>query len=498
MTPAAPLLVLVLLLWPASALASPLFELVGAGLGTGGFNARGTGASSASAYFNPALLPRAKQGLELGWLVLHDAIDIHLDARSPVVDVPLSSIDRVRTGAPPYPTRWLDQGCTPATGRCVRDVPAAPRQQAGSSGSVRGYQLLGLVNHVIAEHLSLGLYALVPLSSFTQAHAFFADEREQFFSNSLHPELYADRLTPVSLAFGVGGEVYDGLSLGLSFTLGLNNGADAGAYVGNSGQLAETLQLSTKVDVSTTVAPHLAFAYDGGDRWTASLVVHSPQKMVTDTEFGIYLPNGDLQRARRSATHAYLPWITALAGTYDLIRSTNGGLRLAGTLTLERWSRYLDRQGTRPAGRFAWHDIVTGSLGLRYTRAALASYLDLTMHPSPVPSQIGRSNYVDNDRYGAVAGVNYELRVPRLRVGVRFGAQAQVQVLTERYHRKLDPTLRPSEQLVRDEWPDDAVDVSTGQPAPEARGLQTNNPGWPGFRSRGYLAGGMLTVALLY
>ena len=70
------LLAALLLCVPAPAAASPLFELVGSGLGTGGFSARTRSPSSASAYFNPALLPRAKQGLELGVFVLHDAIGV--------------------------------------------------------------------------------------------------------------------------------------------------------------------------------------------------------------------------------------------------------------------------------------------------------------------------------------------------------------------------------------------------------------------------------------
>src|SRR3954469_23072163 len=91
----------VLVVWFASpvssALASPLFELMGSGLGTGGFNARAGGPSAASTYFNPALLPRAKQGIDLGWYVLNDAISITLDARSHANDVPLSALNQVRT-----------------------------------------------------------------------------------------------------------------------------------------------------------------------------------------------------------------------------------------------------------------------------------------------------------------------------------------------------------------------------------------------------------------
>lgn len=478
----------------ARAEASPLFELVGTS--TAGFNARATGASAASTYFNPALLPRAAQGVELGWLVLYDRVRIGLDARPPGNDVPLSALDRVRTAQPPFPTDWLEHGCTPETGRCLRTVAPRPRGQDGSSNNVRGYQMLGLVNHVLGDRLSLGLTALVPLSSFTQAHSFFVDEREQFFTNSLHPEMYADRLTPVSLAFGAGSRIWDGLSIGLSFTLGLSNGADAGAYVGNSSMLAETLQLSTEVDVAASVSPHVGLSYDRDDGYSVSFTLHSPQKVEIETEFGIYLPNGDLQRAKRTATHDYLPWIAALAGTYDLIARGDVSLNLAATVSFERWSQYLNRQTERPRGDYAWRDTVSGSLGLHYATGGIAAYCDLTARPSPVPEQTGRTNYVDNDRYGAVMGGSYEL--PRLQsgLGFRFGAQAQVHMLSARHHEKSDP--QGGDDRVIDEWPDDSVDVTTGQVIAEASGLQTNNPGWPGYRSRGFLIGGMLTAAMSY
>ena len=49
---------------------------------------------------------------------------------------------------------------------------------------------------------------------------------------------------------------------------------------------------------------------------------------------------------------------------------------------------------------------------------------------------------------------------------------------------------------VLDEVPDDAV--VGGMPLAGGAGLQTNNPGWPGFASRGTLLGGALSVGLLY
>src|SRR5690606_27179019 len=141
----------------------------------------------------------------------------------------------------------LNNGCDPDMGQaCVTKLKPNPRQEQGSSGNFNMYQTIGLVSRIWGEHFVLGIYSMVPYGSFTQAHSFFVDEREQFFSNSLHPELYGDRLTPVSLAFGAGSRLTDWLSLGLTFTLGLKNNADAVVYTGNSAKLAETLQLSTK------------------------------------------------------------------------------------------------------------------------------------------------------------------------------------------------------------------------------------------------------------
>ena len=170
--------------------ASPLFELVGSTFGSGGLNARATGASAASAYFNPALLPQARQGLEIGWFFVNDAINVTLDARSNAQDVPLSAVNRFGTDNPSVPTAWLEKGCDPAGGQgCVTALSPTPRQSQGSSGNFNMYQTLGLVSRIWGERLALGIYAMVPYGSFTQAHSFFVDEREQFFTNSLHPEM---------------------------------------------------------------------------------------------------------------------------------------------------------------------------------------------------------------------------------------------------------------------------------------------------------------------
>jgi hypothetical protein len=79
------------------------------------------------------------------------------------------------------------------------------------------------------------------------------------------------------------------------------------------------------------------------------------------------------------------------------------------------------------------------------------------------------------------------------------GAQAQVQRLVPRYQTKLATPTSPDGQdrtpsLVVDEVPDDGV--VNGQPIRGRQGLQTNNPGWPGFGSEGWIVGGGLYLSV--
>jgi hypothetical protein len=123
--------------------------------------------------------------------------------------------------------------------------------------------------------------------------------------------------------------------------------------------------------------------------------------------------------------------------------------------------------------------------------------------PSPVPDQTGRTNYVDNDRLGGALGFDYAFQF--LSGKLRAGIQMQVHRFLPRRTRKHAAysmgMTRPD--LVIDEVPDDAtagIDPVTGVPRflDGREGLQTNNPGWPGFFSAGWILGGSCHVTLNY
>jgi hypothetical protein len=84
---------------------------------------------------------------------------------------------------------------------------------------------------------------------------------------------------------------------------------------------------------------------------------------------------------------------------------------------------------------------------------------------------------------------------------MRAGAQLHIHRIVPRYQAKLPTPTRPDganigPERVKDEIPDDAQ--KSGEPVDGAAGLQTNNPGWPGFSSGGWIMGGAMYLSVAF
>lgn len=140
-------------------------------------------------------------------------------------------------------------------------------------------------------------------------------------------------------------------------------------------------------------------------------------------------------------------------------------LLVAFDASLHRWSRF-ENPATRidleiDAGMFNdlidipdtpalpdphYHDIVIPRLGVEYRLyESLRRDVDLragySFEPSPVPEQVGESNFIDNDKHTAAAGVGLTLSrwteiLPR---PLRLDAYGAVTLLAPRSHHKLSP-----------------------------------------------------------
>jgi long-chain fatty acid transport protein len=481
---------------PHTALASPLLELVGDVHGRGGLNARATEGGAASAYFNPAFLTLARPGLEVGVFVLNDRIAIDVDDRPGTsADLPVgvaSATSPKGESLTSYglATSWLDSGHL--------DLPARPRQGNGSSENVRGYLVLGYVAQWFDGRLGLGVYTMIPSGQYTGASAFFVDEREQYFTNSLHAELYSDRLTATSLAFGVGVRLTERLSIGAAVTLGLAATAKTPTFLNDISRF-EDLQIGADFGVDVALAPHAGITYQLTEQARVAATLHTPQKFEVTTDFTFLVANGIYQGAKIGFVHHYLPLQIGLGGSYEAYRSGDASLLFVGNALYARWSDYQDRHAERPLEPYGWYDTVTPSLGARYRAGRFSTLVDAVYQPTPVPEQTGRTNYVDNTRIGVTTGAEYTWPVGEGALAAGFRAQAHA--LPQRSTRKLQRstplgTNNRTSDFVIDEVPDDSV--VGGAPFAGRDGLQTNNPGWPGFTSSGWLLGGSLYVSYKY
>ena len=259
----------VVALWPRPAAAGPLFELA---LGDGaGFVPRASPSGSRATYFNPALLVDSPTQVELGFFLLAARLDVSVAPRDsssrcedgacdvPEIDGAGPAAFRHEDGSslelPSLPTAWLQSGQGGDSG-----LSAHPRQAAATGHDEHGYVSLGLVQATADKRFAVGLSALLPTDDFMHAQAFYVDEREQFFSNSLHHELYGDRLQTADFAFGAGVRIIDELAIGMSLTLGIASAAQAPVYVSNLGDL-DTLLIDSDVSVAASLAPHFGVAF---------------------------------------------------------------------------------------------------------------------------------------------------------------------------------------------------------------------------------------------
>jgi len=480
--------------------ASPLLELTGGFGGMGGLQARHTGPSAASSYFNPALLTGVRPGLTVGFLVLNSNIALRVDARHPENEVLDGNQNAFHAnGDPidgkPLPTDWLQNGREASADGSTAALDARPRQHAGSGDATLTYGAIGLVVKLFKERLALGVYGLVPLKNFITMSSFYVDEREQSMTNSLHPEMYGDRLTALSFAFAAGLRITDSLSIGAGATLGLNAYAGAPVYVADATKIAD-LDLNIDVTAKVALTPHAGIAWNPGKRLHLSGTVHAPQKLDVESDFKFLLA-GNEQASGLAFTFYFQPWQASGGAGYDFYVHGDQTWGVSGMVHYQRWSKYIDRQSVRPDGAYEWMDTLSGAAGLRMKNGSLSLGADGQYKPSPVPAQTGRTNYVDNDRIGMSLTMEYAFEIAE--VPMMIGGQLQLYRLLERHVTKLAPPVSAdgvnrTPQLVKDEVPDDAV---VGRnPAAGRDGLQTNNAGWPGYSSLGWVSSGGLYLSV--
>jgi long-chain fatty acid transport protein len=367
-------------------------------------------------------------------------------------------------------------------------MPCARLRSAAAPGSGdERREPVGLVKHLVPDRFSIGFYALIPLSSLTTAESFYPDQREALFSDSLHPELYGDRLTAISFVLGAAFKVVPQVSIGASLSLGLANMATSNTYVQNATNYS-TLLLDNSITTQVDLAPTIGVTYTPVPWLRFGGTLHSPEKFSVDTTIDATLPSGTTSGGTVDNVFDWMPWSVSFGTEADVVQRGKYTMSVTGSLKYAFWSGYVDRVGQSPSvygAGLGWSNTLSATVGVRHKYGHARGFIDLGYIPSPVPEQVGNSNYVDNDRVMLAAGGDIALTIGPAHI--RPGTQLFVNRLIYRANVKDDA-------LITDEVPNGSVFSTTGKPVPGLVGLHTNNPGWPGFSSEGWVWGGGITL----
>lgn len=448
----------------SDARANPL-DVVGLGSRGGAM----VGALSASAddytavHYNMAALTRSRGSFGVGLVASLDDVSIHLKGRPDGYDLP-------------------DQGASSAA------IPSkyrlSQRSDTNDIPNIAGVHI-GAVGQIGIKDLHFGIGAYLPFQGLGSQRTRFPDEREQYFSNRLDFELIGQRSQHFVFIVGTAYALTDWLSVGAGISFLPRATAQTGVYLDNAADQSD-VDLVVVNEQKGRVAPHLGLLLTPSKETRFSLAWRGANYFAINLDNNIQIKGFEtsedfpvLQRQR--VVTNFTPEQAVFGAALE-----RSGWLVNLDASWQRWSDYIDTQGFSNTG---FDDTLGVRLGVeRQASADTAFRFGVGFEPSPVPEQTGRTNYVDNDRVIAGLGAGHQMKV--------FGSPLELGwFLQLHYLRPRDtnkdaaeggyPVCADGVTGLCDEIADDTPDAVTGQPVPAYQGLQTGNPGFPGFQSWG-------------
>ena len=448
-----------------SALANP-FELYGVGSRASALG--NIGAASADDYtavhYNPAALVSGESSMGAGFSYAAKRLEVSLSPRPVGYDIP-----DLGAASPTVPSKYR---LNPRTG------------QEGVDHTWTMYT--GLSSDLGTDDLRFGLLLSLPVYHSTDSYpSTFSDEREQHFTNQVSYSLLGGRVEHFVAEFGVAYQLLDWLAIGVGASVMPDAFTRNFVYMQDAARQDE---VDLNVDLKTTTQWRLngGILVKPNERSRLGISYRDEQYMSIRGVNEVQVRG--LQGSESYPFEQELFIIT----DYSPRQFTYGGAWIGESSTFTAdlvytvWSSYLDHHGQGADFDDTWSPRVgfEHHLGLDQKIRVGARW-----EPSPIPEQTGRSNFVDNDRYIISLGGGHPIDIAKKRLTISW--HVQFHGLIGRTHTKAVPEMSqvcgPDTQSLCDEVPDTAINSRTGQPYPEAQGLQTGNPGFPGYSSGGLI-----------
>ncbi len=347
---------------------------------------------------------------------------------------------------------------------------------------------VGATTSLGIDNFRAGLLIALPIADLYAFNTHFPDERERYYSNQLRFELIDKRLHRISIDLGLAHQLTDWVSVGIGGTY------SPGASVATNVFLADPTD-QANVEINANVTTTNSWGILAGLLFALPADISLGVSYRGATEFRIKGANNlqlhgiDTDDEKIAQNINWVPTYTPSSLSIGLAK-VFGSTLVTADARYTRWSDYRDTHNARPEFR----DRIAYRLGAEYAYSETANLrIGTGLVPSPIPDQTGRTNYIDNTRLLGSVGSSQKFTFASLPFEASWFLQFQylLRRTTDKNALVDDlgqyPACKPGEKALCDEIPDSTRDQRTGQPIEAAKGLQTDNPGFPGFTSGGWI-----------
>ncbi len=337
---------LILVAWgllPSPSYANSTAEELGAASSVLGQMGRVASEGADAVLFAPSLLVFAQDNMLMGMTFLWQRLDVGLGQRPGGSDIS----DAILTAR-----------VTDAQGKSVsptyRPLPTAQliAQRGGfdQDGS-GGLFVFGTVKRFLDNRLAFGFYSILPMTQFQVQRPFFADEREQYFSNSLHFERYEDTLQQNAFVFALAGRPFSWLAIGAGVTFTNHSAISNSIYMPDAADQGSS-NVNGQVEVNTRLVPHGSITFLPLDSLKVTATFHSRNQSqvegVSSLQFWDFNYPGEEQYLvqKFKGSYGFSPMRVGLGALWS---SDGPGFlwQAAAGATYNRWADYLDHPESR-------------------------------------------------------------------------------------------------------------------------------------------------------
>lgn len=395
-----------------------------------------------------------------------------------------------------------------------RSVPTVTLENPRADHRITDTQVylgVGMTYSFGLKGFRIGAVTMLPLMDQLKVRSYYADEREQYFTNTVHFARFGEWTPIVGGIVGASYSPIQYISLGIGLQISAGMVAGMNIYIPEASVQDYGLMAIDQMKMAVKFRPIIGIQSEPTEWMSIGLTWRNESYVDTDAYGKMNLwkfnDNDNLDgwspkrvTQKYKATLDYEPMEVAASLGFKY-----AGWKIQGGVTWNRWSNFIGLQGDRPqevavntpvnagdmitqGSDYEWMDTISATAGTsyRYTDWGEAK-LGFNYAPSPVPAQRGRTSYADSNVWGLGLGNRFNIEVME---------KTFILELAFQFWQMTERTTYKDPNQVRDEFPDASKENLTGETVTAAQGLQTNSPGFPGYTQKGWMI--VTSAALVY